>query len=449
MMKLLVVDDDLAVLGFTVRLLQTEGYDVRQAGSGEEGLALLRQLSDVGVIISDQRMPGMTGVEFLSRTRELVPGAIRILLTGFTDMEACIAAINEGGASHYLTKPIQEEHFLRTVRESVTLLEVTRERAILLETVNRQNQELRSWQVELESRVVSQTREIQLKNEELTKAYARLQATKDMAIQQEKMAAIGQLAAGVAHEINNPIGFIASNLRTLSRYRDKLVAFMTQLQQVLTAADQPELDAQMAFFRQQFKLDYILEDIGQLVQESLAGTEHMGKIVSGLKSFSYADKDVLCATDLNECLDNTIQMVWNEIKYKAELHRNFGTLPTIQCNAQQLKQIFMNLLVNAAHSIDQRGEITITTRHQDGQILISFADTGCGIPPEHLSRIFEPFFTTKEIGKGTGLGLSIAFELIKKHGGDISVTSQIGSGTIFTLQLPCSNEGAPDSYLPG
>ncbi len=438
-MKLLVVDDDLAVRRFTVRLLQAEGYEVQQAESGEEGLELLQKVSDIGVIISDQRMPGMTGVEFLGRTRELVPGAIRILLTGFADMEACIAAINEGGAAHYLTKPIQEEHFLRTVRESVTLMEVTRERAMLVETVNRQNQELRDWQVELESRVVSQTWEIQLKNEELTKAYARLQASKEVAIQQEKMAAIGQLAAGVAHEINNPIGFIASNLRTLARYGDKLVAFMTQLQQVLTVADQAGLAAQVAGLRKQFKLDYILEDIGQLVQESLSGTEHMGKIVAGLKSFSYADKGELCPTDINACLESTIQMVWNEIKYKAELHRNFGALPTIQCNAQQLKQVFMNLLVNAVQAIPQQGEIVITTRHQDDQIVITFADNGCGIPPEQFSRIFEPFFTTKEIGKGTGLGLSIAFEIMKKHGGDIGVASQVGTGTTFTLQLPCQN----------
>lgn len=320
----------------------------------------------------------------------------------------------------------------------MTLIEVTRERAILLETVNRQNQELRGWQVELESRVVSQTREIQLKNQELTKINVYLQASKKVAFQQEKMAAIGQLAAGVAHEINNPIGFISSNLRTLSRYGDKLFAFMTQLQQLVTAADQAGLAAQVAGLRKQFKLEYILEDIGQLVQESLSGTEHMGKIVSEQKNFSYADKGELHATDVNECLENTIQMVWNEIKYKAELQCNFGTLPTIQGNAQQLKQIFMNLLINASHAIDQQGVITITTRHQDEQILISFADSGCGISPEHLSRIFEPFFTTKDIGKGTGLGLSIAFELVKKHGGDISVTSQVGDGTTFTLQLPCS-----------
>lgn len=445
MVEILVVDDETTVRQFIVRLLQSEGYEVRQAGSGEEGLDLLKNFPEVGVIISDQRMPGLSGVEFLTRTRDLAPEAIRILLTGFADMEATVAAINEGGASHYLTKPIQEEQFLRTVRKSVSLIEAVRERVVLLETVNRQNEELRAWQEKLESRVAGQTGEIQRKNEELTEAYARLEASREVAIQQEKMAAIGQLAAGVAHEINNPIGFIASNLRTLSRYGEKLLTFMEMLQNALMKAGQSDLSAEMAQLRKQAKIDYILEDIGHLVQESLAGTEHMQQIVQGLKSFSYADKGELRPTDLNECLESTIQVAWNEIKYKATLHRDFGELPSTRCNAQQLKQVFVNLLVNAAHAMTQQGEITVTTRHKDGNIVITIADNGCGIPQEHLSRIFEPFFTTKEIGKGTGLGLSIALEIMKKHGGDISVSSEPGRGTKFTLQLPCLNGQADSS----
>jgi two-component system NtrC family sensor kinase len=158
--------------------------------------------------------------------------------------------------------------------------------------------------------------------------------------------------------------------------------------------------------------------------------------VQGLKTFSRTDQSNQAMADLNECIDSTINIVWNELKYKTTLHRDYGQLPQTLCYPQKLNQVFMNLLVNASHAIEKQGEITIKTRHEGNRLRIWISDTGCGIPPENLKKIFEPFFTTKEVGKGTGLGMSIAFEIIEQHQGTLSVTSEVGQGTTFLIDLP-------------
>ena len=159
--------------------------------------------------------------------------------------------------------------------------------------------------------------------------------------------------------------------------------------------------------------------------------------MQGLKSFSRVDEaEEHILADINECLESTLNIVWNELKYKATVTKQYGNLPHANCNPQQLNQVFMNLLVNAAHAIEKQGEIAIKTWQQDRSIFVSISDTGCGIAEENLSRIFEPFFTTKEVGKGTGLGLSISYDIVKKHAGELTVQSELGKGTIFTIQLP-------------
>jgi len=172
----------------------------------------------------------------------------------------------------------------------------------------------------------------------------------------------------------------------------------------------------------------------------LDGTDRVSTIVRGLKSFSRVDGATQQATDINECLEATLNIVWNELKYKAVVTKDYGSISRTLCNPQQLNQVFMNLLVNAAQAIEKQGEIRIRSREENGWIFISIADTGCGVPPQHLSRIFEPFFTTKDVGKGTGLGLSISYDIIKKHGGDISVESEPGRGTTFNVKIPVVTE---------
>ena len=279
------------------------------------------------------------------------------------------------------------------------------------------------------------TRALELQHRELATAYNDLKVAQSQIIQQEKMASIGQLAAGVAHEINNPTGFIMSNLGSLQKYVDRLTEFILVQSEALAGLP-PEHAEAVAKQRTSLKVDFIIEDLRSLVKESLDGADRIKKIVQDLKSFSRVDEAEMKMADINAGIESTINIVWNELKYKATLKKEYGDLPRTKCNPGQLNQVFMNMLVNAAHSIEKQGEIRIRTWAEDNAIKVSIADTGAGIQKDKISRIFEPFFTTKEAGKGTGLGLSIAYDIIKKHQGAISVESEVGKGTTFVVTIP-------------
>ena len=282
--------------------------------------------------------------------------------------------------------------------------------------------------------------ELTRKNLRLNEALAALKRSQAKVLHQEKMASIGQLAAGVAHEINNPIGFIHSNLSTLGKYLSRLSGFLAIQSGCIAAGAPPE---QVESVRQQqasLKIDYILKDLEDLVRESMEGAERVRSIVADLKIFSRVDESEYKQADLNECLRSTINIARNEIKYKATLKKELGEIPRTRCYPQQMNQVFMNLLVNAAHAIEDQGIITVRSWEEDGYVCISVADTGQGIPEANLNRIFEPFFTTKEVGKGTGLGLSITYDIVKKHNGEITVRSEPGKGTVFTVRIPVVEE---------
>lgn len=294
---------------------------------------------------------------------------------------------------------------------------------------------------------LNDTTELRATTQELEKALADLKEAQMQIFQQEKMASIGQLAAGVAHEINNPMGYISSNLGTLDKYVDRLTEFISISDQLAHSCENNTYLTQLQDARQQLKVDRIMEDLHHLIQESLEGAERVRRIVQDLKSFSRVDQAATALIDLNETLDTTINIAWNEIKYVAELHRDFGQIPKITCFPQQLNQVFLNLLVNAAHAMEgQRGVLTVKTRFENDFVEVSFSDTGCGIAEDIQKRIFEPFFTTKEVGKGTGLGLSISYDIIKKHGGAILVNSKPDQGTTFTVRLPV--DGVRSGELP-
>ena len=282
---------------------------------------------------------------------------------------------------------------------------------------------------------------IEKKSSELQDAYDKLKATQSQFLQQEKMASIGQLAAGVAHEINNPIGFVTSNLGTLQKYTARVVEFLKIQAELFPQEAGDERALLLGESRRQLKIEPILEDLPSLIAESLDGVERVRKIVQNLKSFSRIDQSDYSMADINQCLDDTLNIIWNELKYKCTVKKEYGDLPQTRCYPQQLNQVFMNLLVNAAQAIETKGEIVITTRASETEITIAIADSGSGIPQENLSRIFEPFYTTKEVGKGTGLGLSITYDIVtKKHGGKIEVTSEPDQGTTFIVTLPIKTE---------
>jgi len=274
-------------------------------------------------------------------------------------------------------------------------------------------------------------------HKELEKAYAELKAAQSQILQQEKMASIGQLAAGIAHEVNNPVGFIMSNLSSLQKYVSRLSEFIdVQTETIKKLSGDGKILNAIKESRKSLKVDYIIDDLGNLIRESLDGAERVKKIVQDLKSFSRIDEAEWKMADINAGIESTINIVWNELKYKATVKKEYGDMPLTKCNPGQLNQVFMNILVNAAHAIEKQGEITMKTWHDNGYIYISISDTGCGIPADKIDRIFEPFFTTKEVGKGTGLGLSIAYDIVKKHNGDIIVESEVGKGTTFTVKVP-------------
>jgi two-component system NtrC family sensor kinase len=271
---------------------------------------------------------------------------------------------------------------------------------------------------------------------ELEKAYSELKLTQAKVIQQEKMACIGQLAAGVAHEINNPMGFISSNLNTLVKYMERLTDFIHAQSNAIESLKEVNLAQELLDKRKALKIDYVIDDTRELIRESMDGAERVRTIVQNLKGFSRVDDAESRHADINECITSTINIVWNELKYKASLVKDLGVIPLTRCHPQQINQVFMNLLVNAAQAIEKQGEITVRTWHENGSIYAQVTDTGCGVPPDLLNQIFEPFFTTKEAGKGTGLGLSITYDIVKRHNGEITATSEQGKGTTFTVRLP-------------
>lgn len=248
-------------------------------------------------------------------------------------------------------------------------------------------------------------------------------------LQSEKLAAIGQLAAGVAHEINNPIGYVFSNLKTLAEYVNDLL-------RIIDATDQVDSLKELQALKQSLDYDYIRDDAKALIAESEEGIERVKSLITGLKDFSHIEEDDFVFVDLHHGLDTTLNLANNELKYKAEVIKEYAILPPIECLPSQIKQVALNLLTNASQAIKGNGVITLRTGHEGERIWFEVSDTGCGIPPEHRDRLFEPFFTTKPIGEGTGLGLALSFSIVQKHGGQIDINSEVGQGSTFRVWLP-------------
>ena len=275
----------------------------------------------------------------------------------------------------------------------------------------------------------------------------KLQEAQSQLLQSEKMASIGQLAAGVAHEINNPVGYVASNLGSLGKYIKDLFTVLDAYEaaEPLLAAH-PETLAAIRAVKEQADVGFLKQDIEELVGESQEGVKRVKQIVQDLKDFSHVDQSEWQWADLHKGLDSTLNVARNEIKYKADVVKNYSDIPQVECLASQINQVFMNLMVNAAHAIEDRGVITVNTGQTGHEVWVEVRDNGKGIPEENLKRIFDPFFTTKPVGKGTGLGLSLAYGIIQKHNGRIEVESEVGKGTCFRIWLPVerANKGAED-----
>lgn len=274
-------------------------------------------------------------------------------------------------------------------------------------------------------------------NTEIRGINKRLEETQNQLLQAERMASIGQLAAGVAHEINNPIGYVYSNLGTLEKYVQDVFSMLEEYEQAEGAIVDDATQTQLQMARMKLDITFLKEDLRALMSESREGITRVKNIVQDLKDFSHVDAaDEWYAADLHRGLDSTLNIVNNEIKYKAEVVKEYGDIGVVECLPSQLNQVFMNLLVNAAHAIEERGTITVRTGKQADEVWVEIADTGKGIADDDRKRIFDPFYTTKPIGHGTGLGLSLSYSIVQKHHGWIEVQSEPGKGSRFRVWLP-------------
>lgn len=383
--RILFVDDETSILNSLKRLFRREPYEIEFASNGEEALEVFRRLRP-SVVVSDQRMPKMSGIELLSKVKALDEHTVRIILTGFTDMKVAEDAINQGEVYRFVTKPWNDDDLKAAVAAGVDRYRLVHENQRLVA-------ELKSLNVNLEEKVAERTRELRQRQAEL--------------VQSEKLAGLGMLAGGVAHEINNPLGGILA------------------LSQILL---------------QEIKDPSQREDLRQVEEAAL----RCKRIVRDLLDFSRSSQsEDHQETQLGQLFDKAISLVLLQSKgKKISVHRNFDEeLPSVCVNPNRVQQVLLNLLANAVQAVDERqGEIVVSTERQNGFVVATVEDNGPGIPGDVRDRIFDPFFTTKPQGEGTGLGLSVSYGIIQDHGGKIEVNCP-SKGAQFKVFLPLGKEG--------
>lgn len=315
----------------------------------------------------------------------------------------------------------------------------------LTQTVMNLEQSHEELRVEIAERRLAEEM-LEKSRKELEIAYQDLQSANLQIAHQEKMASIGQLAAGVAHEINNPMGFVISNISMMQEYMDKMASYLNAQEEAFrtyAAQKRPEdedglcsqMSAKMRLLKQELGIDFIKEDVGNLISETLDGTDRVKRIVQELRAFSRNSTETEIA-DIHVGIDGVLKIIGNELKYKVKLIKDYGDIPQIMCNQGQLNQVFLNVLMNARHAIQEQGTITIQTRKEGDAVTVRIKDTGHGIPENIQSRIFDPFFTTKPVGSGTGLGLSISYRILENHNGSIAIEESSPKGTTFIIKIP-------------
>jgi len=431
--RVLVVDDDPDILKLVARYLTRGGYTVSTASHASEALEIVRA-DKPAIVLTDWMMPNISGLDLCRKIREDSDiGFIFLIILTANNAKGQVIEALDAGADDYLTKPVDSGELLARVRAGERIVHLIDETARMAKEVahgKKMEQALAAHGEQLEELVEDRSR-------------ALLEA-QQQAMQNEKLASVGQLAAGIAHEINTPIQYIGDNLRAMadsccdiksivSKYRELIDAMQ------LAGMHTKDIEAVKAA-EEECDLDYILEDAPKAVEQSLEGVDRVSTIVRAMKDFSHEDRGMVSSVNLNQAIQSALTVARNEYKYVADVETDFGELPSVECYASKINQVFLNLLVNAAHAIEdtgQRGKITICTRSVGNQVEISIADTGTGIP-EHIHRqIFDPFFTTKDVGIGTGQGLSIVHRIVvQSHGGHITFDTEMGKGTTFYIRLP-------------
>lgn len=384
--KILIVDDTPMNLDLLEQELMDD-YEVVTATDGEGAIAQANA-EQPDLILMDWTMPGMSGIEAVKVLRETDKTTPIFMVTAQASMDYQVEGL-EAGADDYITKPFDPDDLHARIKAHLRIgrlrKELAKERNDLQQTLN----ELRAAETQL--------------------------------VHSEKMAGLGKLVAGIAHELNNPIGFIYANMGHFERYVGVLKGICDR-----SGVQGDDLEqAQKAF-----------STLERLIESCSGGAQRIKEIVLGLRTFSRLDEAERKPVDLHEGIDSTLTLIDHHLKDRVTVEKDYGQLPMVECYAGQLNQVLMNLITNAADAIEGEGEIVITTRANDDGVTISVKDSGCGMPDDVKSQIFDPFFTTKEVGSGTGLGLSISYGIVEKHGGKIDVDSTVGEGTTFTITLP-------------
>jgi signal transduction histidine kinase len=452
----LLVDDDEEVHAATrlalrgVHFLQKD-LELVSVYSGEQGRQVFMARNDIALAIVDVVMETeQAGLELVHYVRNTLNNhhTRLVLRTGHAGQAPQDKVIREYEIDDYKEKSEMTQRKLHTLlysklRAYHALCLLDEQRSGLEQVVQQRTAQLAEANQALRKDVARRElaeQALMVRNTELNALNAKLTIAQESLIQSEKMASIGQLAAGVAHEINNPIGYIFSNFGTLETYLTDLFKMLEAYEQAERAGFDTRLLPQLAALKQSLELEFLKEDIPTLMGESKEGIGRVRKIVQDLKDFSHVDASTDWQyTNLNRGIDSTLNVVNSEIRYKADVVKDYGDLPQVQCMPSQINQVVMNLVVNAAHAIgSERGRITIRTGVEGGNAWFSVTDTGSGIPKEVLPRIFDPFYTTKPVGKGTGLGLSLSYGIIQKHHGSIDVQTELGKGTTFRVTVPLS-----------
>ncbi|SES75137.1 Response regulator receiver domain-containing protein [Pseudomonas sp. NFR09] len=422
-------DMESALFGDTAKA-QAQVFELHSAYGGEEGLQLLvtamANKQPYALAFVDMRMPqGWDGAKTIEELWKVAPGLQVVVCTAYSDYswEDLLERLHAHDRLLILKKPFDNIEVQQMANTLANKWDMARRAS--LQTAH------------LEQLVEQRTQALQLEINERKHLESQL-------VQSEKLASLGQLAAGVAHEINNPVGFISSNLSTLDGYFNQLQQMLDAYRTVeQTLAPGTQRD-QLKAMRDEVELDFLKEDIPILIRESKEGISRVIQIVKDLKNFSRVDNDQTWQfANLQQGIDSTLNIVASELKYKADVVKHYAPLPEIECLASQLNQVVMNLVINAAQAMGpERGTITISNGVEGEHVWLEVADNGCGIAPETVQKIFDPFFTTKPVGEGTGLGLSLSYGIVKKHRGDISVSSELGKGTKFRVVLPIRQTAA-------
>lgn len=396
-MRVLIAEDEPVSRRLLQSYLQKWGYEVTVAVNGAEAWNLFEQTHHA-IVITDWMMPELDGLELIRRIRAAQrPGYVHAtLLTARAQKEDLVEGM-EAGADDFLTKPFDRDELRVRLRAA--------ERLVNLEaSLAEQNRVLRETQAAL--------------------------------VQSEKLASLGQLAAGVAHEINNPVAYVTNNLAVIRRDTQAALAALDAYRR----GDAVEA----ARLEKAADVDYLRENFGRLCDKTLEGLHRVRDIVRNLRDFARLDEAEFKEADLNAALNSTIEIIQHQIKERGiQLERDFGRLPQVLCHPGKINQVFLNLLMNAIQACARGGAVTAHTRPEPAAVVVEVRDTGCGIAPEHRPKLFEPFFTTKPVGQGTGLGLSVSFGIVRDHGGAIEVESEVGRGSTFRVRLPLKPDQKP------